>query len=678
MKSLHQYGYYKIAAAVPVIKVADVTHNTKEILKLIEMAATENISLLAFPELCLCGASCGDLFWQTALQKTCKQAIMTIAKKTKDLTFPIIIGSPMLHQNRLYNCAVILIKGQVKGLVAKNSLTTEESKYFTSALSAEWDLLDFGQDESAYFDNSLSFYHEDCSFSFTIELGEDYYLPLSPSAINPYLDTQIIVNPCALPATVSSRQKKELRLQELSAKSQSIYLHINAGYGESSTDKIYDGSSCIFENGQLIASNLPFQRENQLLTGIVDLERIATVKSRTNLLKPSDAAIQKVLGSRHCIWYSDKNDHLTEDVINPNSAGQTDKATAAVPSRLEYSPLSPLLPTLAKFPFIPEDAIQLEQNCQEIAEIISSGLIKRLTHIHAKTSVIGISGGLDSTLALLLVALAYQKMGKNLKEIIGVRMPGFGTSGGTYQNSLTLMRLMGISEREVDIKASVIQHLKDIEHPLEQHDTTYENAQARERTQILMDIANQTGGLVIGTGDLSELALGFCTYNGDHMSMYSVNASIPKTLIPYVIRSLGRKYSDPELIAVLQKIIDTPISPELLPPTANQKILQKTEELIGPYALHDFFLYYMLRYGFAPGKIRALAVQAFAGDFSYEEVDKWIKLFYRRFFTHQFKRNCLPDSPLLGSISLFSTFHMPSDALVTLWLSDLENETDYE
>lgn len=662
MNKLHQYGYYKVATAVPAIKVAHVNYNKNEIIKLIKQAVEEGVSLLVFPELCLTGATCGDLFLQPALTDACQSALKEIGQATAKTSISVVLGSPVLYNNRLYNCACVLGHGYLQGLVPKQLLSRDESKYFSVLAKDVWE--DYHQEGDFYtsFSNRINFYGKAKAsymgkneFGFTIEMGQDYYHPLTPSSLGPYDIPNIIVNPSADPSLIQSLGDQEAQLKSLSAKSNTVYIHVNAGYGESTTHYVYAGQSLIFEAGTLVHKGQTFTNQSQLNTALVDLEKVALLRQRQN--------------NKYGPMTSDHiKDLINENNINCILYGGEEKE----PSTPKGA--KPLLATLQPFPFIPEDAQALENNCQDIINLTTSAMIKRFCHVNNASSLIGVSGGLDSTLALLLLVEAYHRMGKPVTEIIGVRMPGFGTSGSTYHNSVKLMDLLGIRSREVDIKASVTQHLKDISHPLTARDTTYENAQARERTQILMDIANQTGGLVIGTGDLSELALGFCTFNGDHMSMYAVNGSIPKTLIPYVIRSLGRTYDHPDLIGLLENIIDTPISPELLPPSPKQMILQKTEDLIGPYALHDFFLYHMVRYGFRPSKIRALASQAFAGVFSYQEVDKWIRVFYRRFFAHQFKRNCLPDGPVLGRVSLFANFQMPSDAQVSLWLADLENE----
>lgn len=657
MNKIHHYGFFKVATAIPAIKVGDVSYNKAEIISLIEKAAKEEVSLLAFPELCLTGSTCGDLFSQKILIRSAKEALLTIADYSKEYSFPILVGTPFSHRNRLYNCVAVIIEGKIRAMIPKQLLTAEESRYFSTLSLDEWEYLELQEETNTHFSNFVSYYDAATeNFTFTVEIGEDSKAFLSASSTNYFTKVNLIVNPCALPAGIGYLEKKKNELKALSSKNKNIYLHVNAGFGESTTEHVYAGQSYILEDGKILAEGKTFHSKSSLLVSLVDLDKVESLKSA-----PIGTLRSSREESRLCKFFSEDSIHWYHD------------EPARIPES-EKKVLSPLIAKYPKFPFIPDDAVLLERNCCDIIDIICQALEKRFHHIQNKTSVLGVSGGLDSTLALLLLVEAYRRMGKPLTEIVGVRMPGFGTSGETYQNSCKLMDLLGITSREVDIKASVIQHLKDIEHPLEQHDVTYENAQARERTQILMDIANQTNGLVIGTGDLSELALGFCSYNGDHMSMYSVNASIPKTLIPYVIRSLGRKYSNPEILKVLESVIDTPISPELLPPNANEKIMQKTEELIGPYALHDFFLYYMLRYGFTPSKIRALATAAFENAFSYDEINRWINVFYRRFFTHQFKRNCLPDSPILGSISVFGEFHMPSDAIVSLWLTDLEED----
>lgn len=632
-------GFVKIACATPDIHVADCKYNAKQIIKLINEAAAKGAKLIAFPELCITGYTCGDLFLQELLIKSAADAVLEIAEKTKDLDIVSIVGAPVSANNKLYNCAVVIKDGGILDIVAKKNIPNYsefyEARHFTSAKNIDYTDISW----SEYLNTSVSVdtifrCNSMNSFTFGVEICEDLWVGDTPSVQLAKQGANLIVN---LSCSDEIIGKADYRRTIIKAKSGSLlcaYAYADAGIGESTTDMVFAGHNIIAENGSVIAESERFK--NQIIYADIDFRKIANERRRSNTFE-----------------------NLPEDALNVFDTEITE-------TKLErYIPQKP---------FVPSKRDDLAERCGEISKIQAVGLMTRLRHIGCKNAVIGLSGGLDSTLALIVAVNAFDMLGLDRKGITAVTMPCFGTTDRTYNNACELAKSYGATLVEINIKDSVRQHFNDIGHDENIHDVTYENSQARERTQILMDIANQKNGIVIGTGDLSELALGWATYNGDHMSMYAVNASVPKTLVRYLV-SYEADIREGILKDILIDILDTPVSPELLPPEDNGTIAQKTEDIVGPYELHDFFLYYMLRFGFPPSKIFRMAHYAFNGLYTDETILKWEKIFYRRFFSQQFKRSCLPDAPKVGSVTLSprGDFRMPSDACSSIWLADLEN-----
>lgn len=632
-------GFVKIACATPDIHVADCKYNAKQIIKLINEAAAKGAKLIAFPELCITGYTCGDLFLQELLIKSAADAVLEIAEKTKDLDIVSIVGAPVSCNNKLYNCAVVIKDDAVLDIIPKKYIPNYsefyEARHFTSANDIEISDIYFAE----YLNTGLSVNrvfkcHSMPCFSFGVEICEDLWVGDTPSVQLAKQGANLIVN---LSCSDEIIGKADYRRTIIKAKSGSLlcaYAYADAGIGESTTDMVFAGHNIIAENGSVIAESERFK--NQIIYADIDFRKIANERRRSNTFE-----------------------NLPEDTLNVFDTEITE-------TKLErYIPQKP---------FVPSKRDDLSERCSEISKIQAVGLMTRLRHIGCKNAVIGLSGGLDSTLALIVAVNAFDMLGLDRKGITAVTMPCFGTTDRTYNNACELAKSYGATLVEINIKDSVRQHFNDIGHDENIHDVTYENSQARERTQILMDIANQKNGIVIGTGDLSELALGWATYNGDHMSMYAVNASVPKTLVRYLV-SYEADIREGILKDILIDILDTPVSPELLPPEDNGTIAQKTEDIVGPYELHDFFLYYMLRFGFPPSKIFRMAHYAFNGLYTDETILKWEKIFYRRFFSQQFKRSCLPDAPKVGSVTLSprGDFRMPSDACSSIWLADLEN-----
>lgn len=633
-----QYGFVKVCAATPQIKVADVEFNEKQIIKAIKESAKNGSQLTVFPELSLCGYTCGDLFNQTALLSSCDDAFKKICKATEDVDTLVFIGAPVAYCGRLYNCAVAVAHGEILGAVPKTYLPNYgefyEKRNFSSAPKTPL-TVEIGGNE-VLFDTRLIFSANNCNdFTVAAEICEDVWAPQSPSIQHARAGANIIVNLSCSNETVGKAEYRRKLIEIQSAKLVAGYVYCDSGDGESTTDAVFSGHNIIAENGKILAESKLF--ENGLIYGEIDVEMLSAERRRTASVYDGESE------EKYCVKTFKTN-------LKPEK----------------------LLREFSKTPFIPQDSANLNRRIDRILTIQQKGLEKRLLHTNCKTAVIGISGGLDSALALLVTCRAFNSLGKDLKDIIAVTMPGFGTTEKTKASSLKLIESLGVTGRVISITDSVLQHFKDIEQDTDKHDVTYENAQARMRTLILMDIANQTGGLVVGTGDLSELALGWATYNGDHMSMYGVNCSVPKTLVKYLIEYEAERLGG-ECGNVLKNIVNTEISPELLPPSANGEISQKTEDLIGPYILHDFFLYYAVRYGFKPSKVQYLAEQAFCGIYDAETIKKWLKNFYTRFFAQQFKRSCLPDGVKIGSVSLSprGDWRMPSDAVAKIWLDDI-------
>lgn len=634
-----QYGFIKVCAATPSIKVADIKFNTLSIINCIKQAENNGTQLIVFPELCVCGYTCGDLFNQRNLLDGVLRALSEICAATAGSKLLVFIGAPLAHNGRLYNCAVAISAGQVLGVVPKSFLPNYgefyERRHFTCAESQNGQMELCGK--TVPFGTKLLFQAKNCpDFTVSAEICEDLWVPDSPSIGHAKAGANIIVNLSCSDETVGKAEYRRNLVSMQSAKLICGYVYSDAGEGESTTDMAFAGHNLICENGTLLAQSPLF--DNASVYGEIDVDMLANERRRM---------------SSTFFTAGSNTDYTVVPFETDNREGE-------------------LTRVFPKLPFVPQNNELLKERTELILSIQSSGLKKRLTHTNAKTAVVGISGGLDSALALLVTCRAFKALKKPLTDIIAVTMPGFGTTGRTYNNSKKLVHSLGATFQSIPIADSVNQHFKDIGHDPDCLDVTYENAQARTRTLILMDIANQTGGIVIGTGDLSELALGWATYNGDHMSMYAVNSSVPKTLVKHLVRYEAGKLGG-ESQAVLEDILNTEISPELLPPDKSGNIAQKTEDLVGPYILHDFFLYYAVRYGFTPAKVRAIALKTFSGEFSQEVIDKWLKNFYRRFFAQQFKRSCMPDGVKVGSVALSprGDWRMPSDASAALWLDEL-------
>lgn len=638
------YGFIKVASAVPSVKVADCKYNVEQIEQQIILAEGQGVEIIVFPELSLTGYTCQDLFRQNLLLETTESATLMLLDFTRQLNIISIVGLPIAVGDLLLNCAAIIQKGQILGIVAKEYLPNYnefyEKRWFASVQDLRTTELRFAGNQI-----NLSFTPQifvTCDgVRFGVEICEDVWAPTPPSNHLALAGADIIFNLSASDELIGKHDYLCKLLAQQSARTITGYVYSSAGFGESTQDVVYGGNALIFENGHLLQSGPRFAMTPQMQVAQIDVERLRTER-RGNTTYVN--AQRRMIG---------------EDVIFKN-------AHSILPKDFV------LERPVDAHPFIPSPDM-MEKSCEEILSIQVMGLAKRLVHTSCQKVVIGISGGLDSTLALLVCAMTFDKLGLDRSGIIGVTMPGFGTTDRTYTNAIKLMQSLRITIREISIAKSVTQHFEDIGHDISVHDTTYENSQARERTQILMDVSNQEGGLVIGTGDLSELALGWCTYNGDHMSMYAVNASIPKTLIACLVKFVAGTM-DADTSATLHDVVDTPISPELVPADEDGNIQQKTEDLVGPYELHDFFLYYFMRHGFRPMKIFLLAQKAFEGQYDDDVIKHWLKTFFRRFFSQQFKRSCLPDGPKVGSISLSprGDWRMPSDASSELWLRECE------
>ena len=631
-------GFIKAAASTPEIRVADVDHNKKLICEGVDQAWKEGVQLLVYPELCLTGYTCGDLFWQEELLEKARQGLSEIVMHSLGKKMLIFVGLPWEMNGKLYNVAAAVSDGELLGLVPKRYLPAYsefyEERNFTPGKEEITRVMVDGK-EIPFGSRILFSCPEVRGLSVAAELCEDLWTPEPPSIGHAMAGATVIVNLSASDETTGKSIYRRNLISGQSARLLCGYIYASAGEGESTTDLVFGGHNVISENGVILAESRLF--ENSTIVTELDIQRLRADRRKQTT-------------------FSVKGKETYEEVLFHLEEKETGLTRFVDPA-----------------PFVPSDEHQMEQRCEEIFHIQAMGLKKRLKHTGCRNVTVGISGGLDSTLALLVTAKAFDLLGIDRSSITAVTMPCFGTTDRTYQNACELTRRLGASLKEVDIKKAVRQHFEDIGHSEEDHDVTYENCQARERTQVLMDIANQSGGMVIGTGDMSELALGWATYNGDHMSMYGVNASVPKTLVRHLVRYYADTCEDERLKAVLLDILDTPVSPELLPPK-DGKIAQKTEDLVGPYELHDFFLYYILRFGFRPAKIYRLALTAFAGVYEKEVILKWLKTFYRRFFSQQFKRSCLPDGPKVGTVAVSprGDLRMPSDASAAIWLAELE------
>ena len=630
-------GFVSVACGTPKLRLADCNYNAEQTFTLMRKAEKAGAKVLVLPELGLTGYSCGDLFYQDTLLRASEEALSTVLAATRNLEVVTAVGMPLRVNNKLYNCAVIIQKGTVLGVVPKTHLPNYgefyEKREFATAPEENGTVTLLGK--SVPFGNKLVFRCANMpDLALGFEVCEDMWAPCSPAVDLTAAGATVIGNLSASNDIIGKDSYRRQLVTMQSAKLLCGYVYSSCGEGESTSDVVFGAHQMIAENGTMLAER---RFDGGLLVSEIDIQRLAYERRRTQMF---DRAPE--------VW--------------------------EVPFSLTVSPTK-LTRYVAPMPFVPEDKSDRDERCREILLLASLGLKQRLEHTGAKTAVVGLSGGLDSTLAVLITGLAMKMLDRPMTDIVAVTMPCFGTTDRTKNNAVILAERMGATLKTVDISASVRSHFKDIGHDMEDHSVTFENGQARERTQVLMDIANQTGGLVIGTGDLSELALGWCTYNGDHMSMYGVNCSIPKTLVRHLVGYLARDNAekDQELHDVLEDILDTPVSPELLP-AVQGKISQKTEDLVGPYELHDFFLYYMLRWGFSPAKIYRLAVYALGKQYSRGVILKWLKTFYRRFFTQQFKRNCVPDGPKIGSVAMSprGDWRMPSDAKMNLWQAELD------
>lgn len=646
---MKKYGFIRVAAATPNLKVSDCQYNATEIIGMIKEAESKNISAIVFPELCLTAYTCQDLFFQDTLLNGALEALERIRQATRDMQLIVIVGLPLEVSNQLYNVAAVLYNGVIYGIVPKTYLPNYNEFYEKRWFSSPKELKDshvFIGKEFVPVSNRIIF--ETSWFRFGIEICEDLWTPIPPSSIQSLHGADIIFNLSASNETTGKHSYRKSLVSQQSARCIAGYVYAAAGSGESTTDIVFSGSNLIAENGTILSESDRFAFNSQMIVSEIDIERLRNERIKNKSFATSE------------------DDYLNDIEFESIYLPLTDNGREKDHFKLNRY----INPT----PFVPSEK-ELDERCSEIFSIQVSGLAKRLLHTNIQQAVIGVSGGLDSTLALLVIAKTFDKLNIPRKNIIGITMPGFGTTNRTYNNAVNLMKSLGITNIEIPIKDAVLQHFKDIDHSPEIHDVTYENSQARERTQILMDYANKVNGLVIGTGDLSELALGWCTYNGDHMSMYAVNTGIPKTLVKTLVLWVAKTQMDDNSANILTDVADTPISPELLPADKDGNIAQKTEDSVGPYILHDFFLYNMLRFGFDPAKIYFLTRYAFKGSYTDEIILKWLKVFYQRFFTQQFKRSCMPDGPKIGSINLSprGDWRMPSDASSKLWMTQLNN-----
>lgn len=624
------YGFIRVAAAIPELKVADCNFNVSKIIEMVHEADDKQVQAVCFPELCITGYTCADLFLQQQLLSDAEKALHELQLATHDTNCIIIVGLPLLVKNQLFNVGAVLQKGKILGFIPKTHLPNNnefyEKRWFASAASnTETSVI--WHNEKVPFGTKILF--NTTTFSFGLELCEDLWVPIPPSSQHVLHGAELIFNLSATNELIGKHGYLRQLIEQQSARCNAGYVYASAGSGESTTDVVYAGNALIAENGKIIAASKRFEYKKQLIISEIDIHKLRAERIRNSNFHNSKSA--------------DSYQTISFETINFE------------PTELHRS--------IDNHPFVPAIANR-DASCEEIFSIQMGGLAKRWKHTNAKTLVVGISGGLDSTLALLVCVKTADKLKLDRKQIIGITMPGFGTTNRTYTNALNLMNALGITVKEISIKDACIQHFKDIEHDPETLDVTYENTQARERTQILMNYANKHNGLVIGTGDLSELALGWATYNGDHMSMYAVNSGVPKTLVRYLVNWASHELDEASEL-ILKDVLDTPVSPELLPADENGDIAQKTEDLVGPYELHDFFLYYFVRFGFSPRKILFLAKTSFKDSYDAEIIEKWLKVFVHRFFQQQFKRSCMPDGPKVGSINLSprGDWRMPSDAI---------------
>ncbi|SJZ47479.1 NAD(+) synthase [Garciella nitratireducens] len=653
---MHSKGYVRIATITPIIQVANCEYNQSQIIKTLQEAISNDTELAVYPELCVSGYTCADLFFQNTLLQETENAVKALCEFLKDYKIFVVIGAPVQVQGKLYNCAIIINKGKILGIIPKKYLANHnefcEKRWFTSGFYTKGTHKICYAGQEVLFGCDLLFQHKNIpSLIVGIEICEDLWACIPPSSFYCEAGATVILNPSSSNAIIGKSNYRKTLIQQQSARCLTAYAYASSGFGESSTDLVFDGQGLIYENGHFLKESSRFSLSNMVTIADIDLDRILHDRLNSNCFKE----------------YFPLKDKETEYTLIEFET---------------YDKEHKLMREISPHPFIPESIEDQNKVCEEIFSIQTIGLAQRIRHIGCPTIIIGISGGLDSTLALLACVKTCDLLEMDRGKILAVTMPGFGTTDRTYQNALTLMKKLGVTIKEISIQKACIQHFQDIGHDISIHDATYENTQARERTQILMDLANKYHGIVVGTGDLSELALGWATYNGDHMSMYSVNSGIPKTLVRYLVRWIADGNINKEVKDALYDILDTPVSPELLPPDIAGNIAQKTEETIGPYELHDFFLFYIIRYGYSPKKIYYLACIAFKETYCQKTILKWLKSFYKRFFSQQFKRSCLPDGPKVGSISLSprGSWKMPSDASFHIWfkqLQEIEKDCNY-
>ena len=642
------YGYTKIAMAVPKVSLADVKGNLKEIKEKILKAEKEKADIIVFPELSLTGYSCGDLFFQSALLNEALSALKELSDFTESVSSAVVAGLPLNIGNKLYNCGAVISKGKVLGFVPKTNTGSKgeknEARWFASANELTTDFLTekelgLSSDETKIPVGNDLVFSLDNEYKFSLEIGEDMLMAVTPGTVHSAFGSELIINMGSFGEAIGRREYRKETVKNLSARLNSGYCLVSTGWEDSTSDTVYSGHSLLCEKGIVAAENESYVDTDYILFGEIDIEKIRADRMKNDM--PS-AFLTKNCRS---VFVETTSDHSAD--------GESVK--------------------LNKLPFVPETKEDRHKRCMEIFSLQVTSLKRRIMKTGGRP-VLGISGGLDSTLALLVAVKAVEELDKDPSEVVGITMPCFGTSDRTYNNSWLLMETLGITAKEISIKKACLQHFEDIGQDKDNYDLTFENAQARERTQVIMDYSGMVGGFVVGTGDLSELALGWCTYNGDHMSMYGVNGGVPKTLVRWMVATLADEGVFPKSTEVLKDILDTPISPELLPADEKGNISQQTEDIVGPYALHDFFIYNFVRYGFSPEKIFLLAKRAFKDDFSEEVILKWLKSFYRRFFTQQFKRSCQPDGVRIGSVALGSkdAFRMMSDASYALWMEQVE------
>jgi NAD+ synthase (glutamine-hydrolysing) len=642
-------GFIKVAAGIPDLKVSDCEYNTSRILEQIKKAVEKDVQIICFPELCITSYSCGDLFYQHILIESAEKSLSKLLSLTKEHSIVCIVGLPVNKENKLYNCAAIFQKGLIKALIPKTYIPNNkgycETRWFSPSYTAKNNIINICGQEVPFGPNILLEYGK--TF-IGIEISEDLWAPIPPSSYHCLNGADIIFNLSASNEITGKNKYRVNLIKQQSAKCICGYVYASAGNGESTTDSVFTGNAFITENGLMLSQSERFCDEEQLIITEIDVLSLLSDRKKSIFFRtlPSNATDEEPNYRIVNLNYQEYDFERITRYINP-------------------------------YPFIPQNEEEIDDSCKEIFSIQIAGLSKRLKHIDSKHAIIGISGGLDSTLALLVTANTFDKLNLPRKNIIGITMPGFGTSDRTYNNAINLMKSLDVTIKEIDIKDACIKHFKDIGHDPDIKDVTYENTQARERTQILMDIANKMCGIVIGTGDMSELALGWATYNGDHMSMYGVNSGVPKTLVRFLVKWAGNNVVNILTKKILLDILDTPVSPELLPTDENNEINQKTEEIVGPYELHDFFLYYMIRFGFEPKKVLFLAEVAFKDLYNSDTIKKWLRIFYKRFFTQQFKRSCMPDGPKVGSINLSprGDWHMPSDASFELWVKQTDGKS---